>query len=47
MPLPRPCVLGALTHVPLPSQLPEDSWPPPSEGLFAAGFVPVEVRQQD
>lgn len=27
--------------------LPEHNWPPPCEGLFAAGFVPVEVEAGD
>lgn len=28
-------------------KLPEGSWPPPSDGLFAAGFVPVECKAGD
>ena len=27
--------------------LPEGSWPPPSDGLFEAGFVPVECKAGD
>ena len=28
-------------------KLPDGSWPPPSEGLFANGFVPVECKAGD
>ena len=28
-------------------KLPERSWPPPSDGLFDAGFVPVECAAGD
>jgi len=27
--------------------LPEGSWPPPSDGLFAAGFIPIECKAGD
>ena len=34
-------------EVPWEGKLPDASWPPPSEGLFNAGFVPVEVKAGD
>ena len=33
--------------VPWEGKLPEGSWPPPSDGLFDAGFVPVECAAGD
>ncbi|GMI46931.1 hypothetical protein TrCOL_g8442 [Triparma columacea] len=41
------CPGGQASAAPWEGKLPEDSWPPPSEGLFAAGFVPVECEAGD
>jgi phytanoyl-CoA hydroxylase len=40
-------VAGPDSSVTWEGALPKDSWPPPSEGLFAAGFVPVECKAGD
>lgn len=38
---------GIKNNVGWEGKLPENSWPPPSEGLFQNGFVPVECKAGD